>query len=131
MIARMKEPEDSRVVALGATGIEHHLGVVAIKELGQGLSSAVHSSAGMLPVEVNRGGVAKVLHPIRTHGLHDLWEQRCSGIGIHIDSAHVTFSCYLIVRAKRIFAPVGSIRRFVTFIIRFTIPECRDARALW
>ena len=37
------------------------------------------------PCEMNRGGVAEVLHPIGTHGLHHLRQQRGGGVGVHID----------------------------------------------
>ncbi len=72
VIAGMQQAEDGGVVALGAAGVEHHLGVMAIEELGQGLARAVHGRARLLPVQVDRGGVAEVLHPIGTHGLHHL-----------------------------------------------------------
>ena len=50
------------------------------------LAGAVDGRAGLLPMQMDRRGVAKVLHPIRAHGLHHLWQQRRGGIGVHIDS---------------------------------------------
>ncbi len=86
VIAGMQHPEESRVVPLGAAGVEDHLRVVAIEELSHRFASTVESSAGLLAVEVNRGGVAKTLDPIGTHRLHDLGQQRGGGVGVHIDS---------------------------------------------
>ena len=52
---------------------------------------AVDGLARLLAVQVDRRGVAEVLHPIGTHGLHHLRKQRRGGVGIHIDSAHVGY----------------------------------------
>jgi hypothetical protein len=38
VVAGVQQAEDGRVVALGAAGVEDHLGVVAVEELGHGLA---------------------------------------------------------------------------------------------
>ena len=45
-------------------------------------------SAGLLALLVDGAGVAVVLHPEGTHGFEDFGEERCGGVGVHVDSAH-------------------------------------------
>ena len=94
MIAGMQQAEDGCVVAFGAAGVEDHFCVVAVEKFGHDGARAVHGGVRLLAVEVNRGGVAEMLHPVWPHGLHHLRQQRCSGIGIHIDSLHRSISFY-------------------------------------
>ena len=68
----MQQAEDGGVIALGSAGIEHHLGVVAVEELGEGLPGAVDGGARLLAMQVDRRGVAEVLRPVWTHGLDNL-----------------------------------------------------------
>jgi hypothetical protein len=61
---------------------------MAVKELGHGFTGAIDGGVRVLAMQMDRGGIAKVLHPIGAHGLHHLWQQRSGGVCIHIDSAH-------------------------------------------
>jgi len=88
VVAGMEQAEDGGVVAFGAAGIEDYLGVVTVEEARHGLAGAVNGSAGPLARLVDGGGIAKVLDPIRAHGLHHLGQQGCGGIRVHIDSGH-------------------------------------------
>ncbi len=92
VIAAMQKAVEGRVVPFGAAGVEYHFGVMALEELGNGLAGSFDGGAGLLAVEMDRGCVAEMLHPIRTHGLDDLREQRRGGVGVHID-AHRGWEC--------------------------------------
>jgi hypothetical protein len=45
---------------------------MAVEEAGHGLASPVDGGMCMLPVLVDRRGIAEVLGPVWTHGLHNL-----------------------------------------------------------
>jgi hypothetical protein len=53
VVAGVQQAKDGRVVALGAAGVEDHLGGVAVEEAGHRLAGLVHSGVGSLAVEVN------------------------------------------------------------------------------
>ena len=72
VIAGVQQAEDRRVVALGASGVKNHLGGVAVEEFCHRLASLIDTLVRLLSVQVDRGGVAEVLHPIGAHRLHHL-----------------------------------------------------------
>ena len=96
VVAGTQQAEDGRIVALGAAGVEDYLGGVAVEECGQGLAGTIYGSARLLPLDMDGGGVAKVLGPIRAHGLHHLRQQRRGGVGVSIYSAHGTVLLYIL-----------------------------------
>ena len=108
MIAGAQQSENRGVIAFRASGIEHHLGSAAIEELCQRLAGLVDGRVRLLPVQVNRRGIAEMLHPIGAHRFHHLWQQRRGSIGVHVDSGHRGFSslrlyveCEFCVRLSR------------------------------
>ncbi|MGP8225273.1 MAG: cysteine desulfurase family protein, partial [Terracidiphilus sp.] len=54
-------------------------------------AGAVHGGVSLLPVEVNRAGVAEALHPVRAHRLHHLRQQAHSAV----DRARATLAEFL------------------------------------
>ena len=69
VVAGTQKAKERRVVALGAAGVEHHLGLMAVEELRHGLAGLIHGRVRLLAVQVDRGRVAETFHPIRTHCL--------------------------------------------------------------
>ena len=59
-----------------------------MEEAGDGGAGLLDCSAGLLALLVDGAGVAVVLHPVGTHGLEDLGEERRGGVRVHVDSAH-------------------------------------------
>ncbi len=88
MVAGMQNPEDRRIVALGTARVEYNFRFMAIEELRHGLAGPVHGRMRLLTMKMDRRGIAKVLHPIRAHGLDHLRQQWGGGICIRIDSSH-------------------------------------------
>ena len=70
VIAGAEEPKEGCVVAFRAAGIENDFSVVTVEELGEDLAGFVDAFSGVLSVQMNRGGVAEVLHPVGIHRLH-------------------------------------------------------------
>ena len=109
----MKQAEYGGVVALSAAGVEDDLGLAAVEHPCEGFAGVIDGAMRSLPVHVNRGCVAEVLHPIRTDGFHHLWKQRRSGIGIHVYAGHGNQQSCIDCTEERVFSPGKEARKGV------------------
>ena len=88
VISRLQHAGERQIVALRAAAGEHNLRRPAAQQGRHLFAGALDRTPGALTVEVNRGGIPKLLRKPRTHGREHLGSERRGGIGIHVNAVH-------------------------------------------
>ena len=86
MLPGLDDAEEREVVALGAAGGEDDLLRLGAEQTSYRGACLLDGGAGALARLMDGAGVAKLFEQVRTHRLEDLRQQRCGGVGVHVDS---------------------------------------------
>ncbi len=88
VIARLHHPQQRQVVAFGAAAGEDDLRRTAVQQIGNLLAGALDRCPRLLPLLVNRRGVAKLLEEVRTHRLKHLGQKRSGSVVVEVNPSH-------------------------------------------
>src|ERR1700746_3991354 len=94
VVTRLKQSKKGEVVCLRTAAGENHFRRAAAEQGSHRFARAFDCGARLLPMMMDRRGIAEVFGKIRPHSFEHLRQKRCGGVIVKVDPTHDSFLFY-------------------------------------